>query len=51
MAELTPEVEQSLADLSDDDWHALTLRVRPPAPGAGGLAAAKERFERKGSRR
>ena len=30
MAELDPAVEQQLADLSDQDWSALTARVRPP---------------------
>ena len=30
MAELTPEVEQQLADLSDEDYAALLARVRPP---------------------
>lgn len=27
---LDPHVEQMLADLDDDDWHALVTRVRPP---------------------
>ena len=30
MADLTPEVEQQLASLSDGDWAALTARVRAP---------------------
>lgn len=30
MAELDPAVEQQLADMSDQDWRALSARVRPP---------------------
>jgi hypothetical protein len=30
MVKLEPAVEQQLADLSDDDWRALSARVRPP---------------------
>lgn len=30
MAELDPEIEQTLADMSDQDWRALSARVRPP---------------------
>ena len=46
MAELDPTVEQQLADMSDEDWHALTVRVRPPKtrPGEGGRQAAARRF-------
>jgi hypothetical protein len=28
--ELDPQTEQTLADMSDEDWSALTARVRPP---------------------
>lgn len=47
MPELAPEVEQQLAEMSDEDFRALTARVRPPAaprPGQGGIAAAEKRF-------
>lgn len=47
MAELDPAVEQQLADMSDEDFRALTARVRPPValrPGQGGIAAAEKRF-------
>ncbi|BBY33362.1 hypothetical protein [Mycolicibacter minnesotensis] len=33
---LTPEVEQLLADLPDDEWMALIARVRPPEPAMQG---------------
>ncbi len=29
MAELNPQTEQTLADMSDEDWSALSARVRP----------------------
>ncbi len=34
MATLDPVTEQQLADLSDEDWAALTARVRPPSSAA-----------------
>jgi hypothetical protein len=34
MQDLEPAVEQKLAELSDDDWAALTARVRPPSSAA-----------------
>jgi hypothetical protein len=30
LVELPPEVEQQLADMSDEDYRALVARVRPP---------------------
>lgn len=30
MVELDPQLEQQLSELSDDDWRALSARVRPP---------------------
>ena len=46
MAFLDPAVEQQLAEMSEEDFYALTARVRPPAeqPGAAGRAAAQKRF-------
>jgi hypothetical protein len=46
MAQLAPEVEQQLSELSDADWAALVARVRPPAsqPGDSGRAEAQRRF-------
>lgn len=44
---LTPETEQQLADMSDDDWRALTTRVRPPfrdKPGDQARRQLKARF-------
>lgn len=49
MPELTPEIEQHLADMTDEDWRALLARVRPPNPGDGGLAEAHRRFHRNGA--
>jgi hypothetical protein len=34
MPDLEPAVEQTLAELSDADWAALTARVRPPSSAA-----------------
>jgi hypothetical protein len=50
--QLDPAVEQQLADLSDEDWHALMARVRPPSerPGDGGRAEAQRRFGERGGR-
>jgi hypothetical protein len=31
IVELDPEVEQQLADMSDEDYRALIARVRPPS--------------------
>jgi hypothetical protein len=44
--ELDPAVEQQLAEPSDADWDALTLRVRPPVvrPGDAGRLEAQRRF-------
>lgn len=42
MAELDPAVEQQLADMYDDDWHALSARVRPPSSTAQLKAAAAQ---------
>jgi hypothetical protein len=48
MTELSPEAEQQLADMSDEDYRALTARVRPPEFGSrkgdAGKAAAEKRF-------
>ena len=46
MAELAAEVEQQLADMTDNDFAALTARVRPPKTrsGSGGRAEAEKRF-------
>jgi hypothetical protein len=45
MPNLTPEEEQKLADLTDDDWQALTARVRPPLSGGdAGRAEAQRLF-------
>jgi hypothetical protein len=51
MAQLAPEVEQQLSELSDSDWAALVARVRPPATssGAAGKAEAEKRFGKKAS--
>jgi hypothetical protein len=51
MAQLAPEIEQQLADMSDGDWQALVARVRPPATssGAAGKAEAEKRFGKKAS--
>jgi hypothetical protein len=42
MAELDPATEQQLADLSNEDWAALTARVRPPT--------SREQFKQVASR-
>ena len=34
MPDFDPVLEQKLADLSDEDWSALTARVRPPTSAA-----------------
>lgn len=45
MAELTPEVEQQLADMSDEDYRALHARVRPPG-SKGTLAAGAALYDK-----
>ena len=49
--ELAPEVEQQLADMSDEDWNALRVRVRLPAPGEAGAREARRRFANRGGAR
>lgn len=44
---LTPETEQQLADMTDDEWRVLSARVRPPSenkPGAQARRQLKARF-------
>ena len=51
MFELTPEIEQQLADMNDGEWRALTARVRPPQPGAAGKDEAQRRITNQGVNR
>lgn len=56
MVELDPTVEQQLADMSDEDWHALSVRVRPASsrrgePGHAGAEAARRRFGERSTKR
>jgi hypothetical protein len=44
MSNLNPETEQQLAEMNDDDWRALTARIRPPDAGANGRAEAQRRI-------
>ncbi len=54
MADLAEAFEQHLKSLSDQEWEALTERVRPksnPSKGAGGRAEAQRRSARKATAR
>ncbi|MGW0158466.1 hypothetical protein ACWDUN_03990 [Mycobacterium sp. NPDC003323] len=50
MTELSPETEQQLVDMSDDELHALWARIRPPGwhgntkPGEQAKAQLEKRF-------
>ena len=50
MAELPPEVEQQLADLSDEDYRALLARVRPPN-GEGTLKSGAALYDKQHGRK
>jgi hypothetical protein len=46
MTELSPEVEQQLADMSEDDFDSLVARVRPPEEPADPKARAAQALRR-----